>query len=395
MRWRGENVQGPYRLNGPNGEQYIIVLAGSERVYLDGRLQTRGFDYDYTIDYNLAEITFSPRHLITKNSRLKVDFEYSDLNYSRSLYTLSHYQQVGRLQLRGNFYQEADDPNSTANLTLSAADQQALRTAGNVAVVQTRGDTLAAYNRTLVQYSRGLTTNPSTGQPLYTYTYPPDSTKPVYNVRFTSVGTNLGSYVLSSKYGSTNGRVYEYRGPGQGDYNPVRLLPTPLLKQMATAGATYQLDPTAAVFVDLATSQLQRNRFAVGTEDKGGAMRLGYSVQSRALPAWAPGALRNYRLSSALDYEYTAPKFAPIDRYRDIEFDRNWSTSSTANATATAPREDNIFNFAVGLTRDATHSLNYRVSHRYRPGEVNGTQHWLDVAQQLGRVEVRGALFVL
>ena len=70
-----DNVQGPYRLTGPNGEQFIIVLAGSERVYLDGRLQTRGFDYDYVIDYNLAEITFSPRHLITSNSRLKVDFE--------------------------------------------------------------------------------------------------------------------------------------------------------------------------------------------------------------------------------------------------------------------------------------------------------------------------------
>ncbi|QKG57490.1 hypothetical protein GKZ68_13155 [Hymenobacter sp. BRD128] len=390
-----DNVQGPYRLTGPNGEQYIIVLAGSERVYLDGRLQTRGFDYDYVIDYNLAEITFSPRHLITSNTRLKVDFEYSDLNYARSLYTVSHYQQLGKLNLRGNFYQESDNPDNAANLTLSFADQQLLRRAGNVPLVQAPGADSAAFNRTLVQYHRVPLLNPAKGQREYAFVYAKDSLSGVYTVRFTDVGAGQGDYNLSTTSVNANGRVYTYAGTNLGRYKAIRILPTPLLKQMATAGATYQLDPTAAVFVDLASSQLQRNRFAVGTEDKGQAMRLGYTVQDRALPAWAPAALRSYRLRSALDYEYTAPKFAPIDRYRDIEFDRNWSATSTANATATDPREDNIFNFAVGLTRDANHAINYRVSRRYRPGEVSGVQQWVDVAQQVGRLEVRGSLFLL
>ncbi|MGI4821860.1 MAG: hypothetical protein ACRYFV_11675 [Janthinobacterium lividum] len=388
-----ENVQGPYRLTGPNGEQFIIVLAGSERVYLDGRLQVRGFDYDYTIDYNLAELTFSPRHLITKNSRLKVDFEYSDLNYSRSLYTASHYQQIGKLNVRANYYQEADDPNNAANLTLTAPDQQLLRNAGNVASVQRAGGILAPYNRSIVQYSQVQVTNPVTSQPATVYSFPPDSTKNVYTVSFTQVGAGLGDYELSKTYPNTNGRVYEYVGSGRGNYMPVRVLPTPLLKQMVSGGATFQLDPTAAVFVDVASSQLQRNRFAIGTEDKGAAVRLGYTVQNRALPAWAPGALRNYRLSSALDYEHTAAKFSPIDRYRDIEFERNWSTTTTASTTT--PQEDNILNFAVGLTRDANNSVNYRFSQRNRPGEVDGMQHWLDVAQKVGRVEFRGALFLL
>jgi len=389
-----DNVQGPYRLTGPNGEQFIIVLAGSERVYLDGRLQTRGFDYDYTIDYNLAEITFSPRHLITRNTRLKVDFEYSDLNYSRSLYTASHYQQLGKLQLRGNFYQEADDPNNLANLSLDATDLATLRNAGNVSQVQTPGGVQAPFNRTLVQYNL-VTFNGPNGQQLTKYQYTTDSLSTVYTVRFTDVGEGLGSYAQSTQYNSANGRVYEYVGPGLGRYQPVRVLPTPLLKQMLSAGATYQLDPSTAVFVDVARSQLQRNRFAVGTEQTGGAVRLGYAVQDKALPAWAPGALRNYRLRSALDFEHTATGFAPIDRYRDVEFDRNWSTTSTANATTAALRQDNILNFALGVTRDANNSVNYRLSYRNRPGEVNGVQHWLDLAQKVGRVEMRGSFFLL
>ena len=393
-----DNVQGPYRLTGPNGEQYIIVLAGSERVYLDGRLQTRGFDYDYVIDYNLAEITFSPRHLITSNTRLKVDFEYSDLNYSRSLYTLSHYQQVGKLNVRGNFYQESDNPDNAANLTLSLQDQQLLRGAGNVSLVQAPGGERTAFNRSVVQYHRVAQATPGPGQPDSIFVYNPrDSLSAVYTVRFTDVGAGLGDYNLSTTAAAVNanGRVYTYAGPNLGRYRAVRILPTPLLKQMVTGGATYQLDPTAAVFVDVASSQLQRNRYAVGTEDKGGALRLGYTVQDRALPGWMPAALQKYRLRSALDYEYTAPKFAPIDRYRDIEFDRNWSAASTANATTSAAREDNIFNFALGLTRDVNHAVNYRVSRRYRPGEVSGVQQWLDVAQQVGRLEVRGSLFLL
>jgi hypothetical protein len=390
-----DNVQGPYRLTGPNGEQFIIVLAGSERVYLDGRLQTRGFDYDYVIDYNLAEVTFSPRHLITSNTRLKVDFEYSDLNYARSLYTVSHYQQVGKLNLRGNFYQEADNPDNAANLTLSFQDQQLLRAAGNVSQVPALGGTRAAFNRAQVQYNRVARLNAGTGLLDSVFVYARDSLSTVYTVRFTDVGAGLGDYNLSTTNVNANGRVYEYAGTGLGRYRAVRILPTPLLKQMLTGGATYQLDPTAAVFVDVASSQLQRNRFAVGTEDKGGAFRVGYTVQDRALPGWVPAALQQYRLRSALDFEHTAPKFAPIDRYRDIEFDRNWSATSTANATATVPQEDNILNFALGLTRDATHALNYRVSHRNRPGEVRGVQQWLDVAQQVGRLELRGSLFLL
>ena len=388
-----ENVQGPYRLRGPNGEQFIIVLANSERVYLDGRLMTRGFDNDYIIDYNQSEVTFSPQHLITNNSRIKIDFEYSDFNYARSLYSASHYQQVGRLALHGNFYREADNPDNSPNLVLSEDDRTALRNLSeNVAQASVAGGTATSFDRQQVQYTRDVRT--VGGQQVEVYTYLTDSLRQAYNVRFTDVGQGNGDYHLSVANGSANGRVYEYVGPQLGNYQSIRLLPAPLQKQLFSAGASYQVDSTSTVFVDLASSELDLNRFSPQS-DKGHAMRIGYVVQDRKLPAL--GMLRDYRFRSALDYEYTSPEFAPIDRYRDIEFDRNWSTTSTVqgNATRREARSDNILNFAVGAAKDADNAVNYRLSRRYRAGEVAGLQHWVDAARQVGGLQMRGSLFLL
>ena len=80
-----DGVQGPYRLVGANGERFIIVIAGSERVYLDGVLLERGESQDYTIDYATGEITFTPNRLISEQNRLTVDFEYSLTEFTRTL----------------------------------------------------------------------------------------------------------------------------------------------------------------------------------------------------------------------------------------------------------------------------------------------------------------------
>jgi hypothetical protein len=61
-----DGVQGPYRLSGQNNERAIIVIAGTERVYVDGEQMTRGEINDYVIDYANGEIIFTAHRLITQ-----------------------------------------------------------------------------------------------------------------------------------------------------------------------------------------------------------------------------------------------------------------------------------------------------------------------------------------
>jgi hypothetical protein len=127
-----EGNQGPYKLTGANGETFIIVMAGTERVFVNGRQLVRGSGNDYVMDYNLGEITFTPNTIITEDLRVIVEFEYSDQNYFRTfVHTYNEVDVTNKLKLRLNFINEADNRNQPVQADLSQEQKQFLADIGD------------------------------------------------------------------------------------------------------------------------------------------------------------------------------------------------------------------------------------------------------------------------
>ena len=126
-----EGNQGPYKLRGNNGELYVLVISGSERVYVNGILKKRGENNDYIIDYNAGEITFTSLFPITSEMRIVIEYQYSDRSYTRFVtYGGANYT-TKNWSLGGYLYSENDVKNQPLQQNLSAEQAQILVNAGD------------------------------------------------------------------------------------------------------------------------------------------------------------------------------------------------------------------------------------------------------------------------
>ncbi len=123
--------QGPYFLTSKSGDRNIVIISGSESVWLDGKKLTRGRNYDYTIDYNNAEISFTPKRLIHFDSEIFIEYEYSDFNYSNDLLGgLIKYEKSDKIITNLSWVQEKDKFNNDL-IILNEAEQDSLSSVGD------------------------------------------------------------------------------------------------------------------------------------------------------------------------------------------------------------------------------------------------------------------------
>lgn len=363
-----EGNQGPYRLRGANNEFFFIILANTERVFYDGQLLQRGEDQDYVINYNTAEITFTPKRMITKDSRIQVEFEYADRNYlNANLYLAQEFDLNKKLKVRIGAFNNNDAKNSQINQILDPKQKQFLADLGDSvqrafypsAVI----DTFAAGK---ILYEKVYIGSDS----FYRYSTDPQLAK--YNLSFVDVKQGNGNYVPD--FNGANGKVYKYVPPignvKQGQYEPVQILVAPRLQQIINLGVDYIIDKNTLVKAEVATSNNDVNTFSSkdNGDDRGWAAKFQLSNEKALRPS------KQLQLITALDYEYVQQKFRPLERLRTVEFTRDWGLNILA---VPLPVDENILRATIGLKDNSAHSFSYQFTNYHRSDDYNGIQNML------------------
>nr|WP_262906632.1 hypothetical protein [Tenacibaculum maritimum] len=305
-----EGNQGPYKLLGPNNESAIIIVGGSDKVFINGVEIKRGEKNDYTIDYNLGEIKFNTTYPITNDMRVRVEFQYSDRSYTRFVtYDKIEYK-ADKFSIGGYFYNENDVKSQPIQQNLTKTQKQILADAGNdLDKMNAVNAFLDNYSVDKIQYKKVL------NGAVEVFEHATDNSKAVYTVAFTNVGVNKGSYAIVKT--TAIGTIFKYVGINEGDYNPTTRLVAPTKKQLFDINTTYESDRTK-INAELAYSENDLNLFSTKDDDE--------NRQLASKIDWSQVLIdKKWKLKSDITYQFIQRNFKTIQRFQAVEFNRNWS----------------------------------------------------------------------
>jgi hypothetical protein len=273
-----EGKQGPYYLNSAGYQSSYIVVAGSERLFLDGSLLERGTDY--TIDYSEGSVMF--RRLVLSTNNIMAYYQYSDENFKQNMVFNSFELPLGnRWLFKQNFMYQADSSSQPLLYTYTESDLDSLALAGDN----------NAWGSGIFEV------DPGTGayRLLYTsdglayYEYAPDDSLASYNLIFSYVGYGNGDYEQFS-----SGK-FQYKGQGLGSWLPQKRLLAPVMNNHLNAALSYRGD---SITLGAEASYTKRDRNTLSTLNDDDNNGLVLFLQG----AWKP-ASDKLQPQLAMDYE--------------------------------------------------------------------------------------------
>ncbi len=375
-----EGNQGPYKLIGPNNELYVLVVSGSETVYVNGIPLQRGATEDYIIDYNAGEIIFNATYPITSEMRITVDYQYSERNYSRFIgYTGSRYKNK-KWTLGVSLYNENDLKNQPLQQSLNSEQVAILSEAGDDQSLMIAPSAIPeAYNENRILYKK----NNDNGVEFFEFSNNPDDE--LYLVNFTVVGSQQGNYKVISSNAISN--IYEYivpiAGVKQGEFEPIIQLIAPVKLQVAVVNGAFKPNEKTSVEFEFAVSKNDLNLYSSldDENDTGVAGQLSIDYQLlKTAGGWA--------LDLTSDIDYVQSDFRTIQRLYKPEFNRDWNVEVPSGNQIVSDLGDQVFATAgTQFSHPEKGVLNYQFQHLNYKGSYEGNRQVLFTKLNLQRFQ--------
>ena len=357
--------QGPYKLVGQNGELYVLVVSGSESVFVNGKKVERGIDKDYTINYNAGEILFNSTFPVMSDMRIQVEYQVSEKNFN----SFFGFTKVGfkknKFEHNISFYNENDIKDQPLLQNISNNQIELLSNAGDDSeLMNVPTGTLTPYNENRILYKKEIINNIE----IFVYSNNPDDE--LYDVDFTNVGQNQGDYILLTNNAIDN--IYEYRPPingeKQGNFEPITRLVAPEKLQLLTYNSTYEINNNSKINLELATSKKDKNLFSSidDTDNTGFASKVNYKSENDLFKS---------KMFTEIDINYIENNFRVIERIYNTEFNRDWDLNENILGNY-----NQLFSKAiVGLNNKKLGSLDYSFENLNYKNYFNGVRNTVSI----------------
>src|SRR5690606_3667263 len=365
--------QGPYKLQGQNGELFVLIVSGSETVYVNGVVVQRGENKDYIIDYNAGEIIFNSTFPITSEMRITVDYQFSERNYSRLVAYGGGHHESEKLSFGVSVYSENDSKNQPLQQNLSEEQVRILANAGDdkSSMVAPSG-ILEPYNENRILYKKEFIN----GVEAYVFSNNPDDE--LYRVTFSQVGFNQGNYILSSI--NAINHIYEYVEPvtgiPQGNYNPIVQLVAPTKLQIAVLNGQYNPTEKTNINFEAAGSKNDLNLFSneddANNDGFAGKLKITQTVFKKD-NLWS--------LNVFADADYIHKNFKTIQRLYNAEFSRDWNIEIPLGNQQLLITGLNLFHPEKG-------HANYHFEHLEFSENFNGNRHVFNTNLFLNKFQI-------
>jgi hypothetical protein len=347
ITFRGvDGKQGAYLLTDDSGATGVSVVAGSERVWVDGERMTRGSDNDYVIDYTGGAIEFTEHRPILNENEITVDYEFTAEDYRRDTYaarvalygrrppppgsspvastTPTRGGSVAGSGIRSgsgiglSFFRDADDREAATGAGLSEREIAVLAAAGDdVELAHDEGvDSVGAGNGDYEYVSEGV----------FEYA---GADSGEYDLHFERA--DGGDYTYDYVHG-----YYEYVGAGSGDYRLGRALPMPSEHTLVATDGRVALGKGGFVEASAALSDHDLNTFS----NKDDGDNLGNAeVLSAVTPELSIGGEHGPKLGFSVDARRVGGTFKGVGRFRELGYEERWELGGLALPTGESMAE--------------------------------------------------------